>query len=49
MAETTKSDAIVIKEYFDLSAKEAIATIKTLSREEKEQLAGGIRNGSLTY
>lgn len=44
-----KSNALVIKEFFGLSATEAIAALKTLTDEDKQQLGDGIRNGSLTY
>jgi hypothetical protein len=47
--EQQKSDAILIKEFFELSASEAIKEIKSITPEAKKQLAEGIRNGSLTY
>jgi hypothetical protein len=51
MAEATKpkTDMVVIKEYFGMSAKEAIGQVKTLTPEDKAQLAGGIRDESMTY
>lgn len=43
------SDIKVIKDFFHLSAKEAMAEAKVLTAEDKKQLADGIRNESLTY
>jgi hypothetical protein len=44
-----KSDAILVKEFFGMTAGEAIKELKQLAPGDKQQLAEGIRNGSLTY
>jgi len=44
-----KTDAVLIKEYFGMSASETIAALKQLTADDKKQLGDGIRNGSLTY
>lgn len=47
-----QSDTAVLKEYFGMSlpeAKQELTTQGGLTKEDKAQLAGGIRNGSLTY
>jgi len=46
-----KSDAVILKEFFggDQKASDFLAELKKLSAEEKVQLAGGIRDGSMTY
>jgi hypothetical protein len=47
-----QSDAVVIKEYFGMTLPEARAELTGpdgLSKEDKAQLAEGIRSGSLTY
>lgn len=47
--EKPKSDAVLIKEYFGMDAKTALAELKELGKEAKEQIGEGIRNGTLTY
>jgi hypothetical protein len=47
-----KSDAVVIKEYFGMSLPEARAELTGpggLAKQDKADLAQGIRDGSLTY
>lgn len=44
-----KSDAIVIKEFFEIPSADAIREIKSLTPQDKQELAKGIRDGSLTY
>lgn len=44
-----KSNTILIKEFFEMSAKEAMAAAKTLTDKDKEQLGDGIRTAKLTY
>ncbi len=47
-----KTDAVVIKEYFGMGLPEARAELTGpdgLSKEDKADLAQGIRDGSLTY
>lgn len=50
-SQPTQGDAVVIKKFFmeGTSSAEALKELKALTKEDKEQLAGGIRNGSLTY
>lgn len=57
MAET-KTDLMVIKEYFGMDAKAAMLELRVqtpasepdrLTQDERTALANGIRNGSLTY
>lgn len=43
------SNMKAIKDFFQMSAREAMAAANTLSDEDKKQLGDGIRNGSLTY
>ena len=47
--EKPKSDLILIKEFFGMSATETMQETKALTPEDKKQLGDGIRNGSLTY
>ena len=47
--EKKKGDMVVIKEFFEITASEAIKTSKELTAEDKTELAAGIRDGSLTY
>jgi hypothetical protein len=47
-----RTDAVVIKEYFGMSLPEARAELTGpdgLTKEDKADLAQGIRDGSLTY
>lgn len=43
------SDIKSIKDFFGLSAKDAMTEAKKLTPADKAQLGDGIRNGSLTY
>ena len=47
--EKTPSDVITVKEFFGMTAQEAVKELKTLPAEDRQKLAEGIRNGSLTY
>lgn len=53
MTETDKSDAVVLKEFFGKregqTLTEFVVEMRQLTDEDKQQLADGIRNGSLTY
>jgi hypothetical protein len=47
-----QSDTALIKNYFEMDLKEAKAELTSqggLTREDKADLAQGIRDGSLTY
>ena len=47
-----RTDAVVIKEYFGMTMPEAKAELTSqggLTKEDKADLAQGIRDGSLTY
>ena len=47
-----QSDTAVLKDYFGMDLHEAKAELTSaggLTKEDKAQLVGGIRNGSLTY
>lgn len=48
-AKKPKSPVVLIKDFFGLSAKEAMDLVKGLPAPDKEQLAQGIKDGSLTY
>jgi hypothetical protein len=43
------SDMVIIKQFFDMSASEAMAEVKKLTSVDKAQLAGGIRDETGTY
>ena len=49
--EQTKSNLVLIKQFFlsDMTAREALAEIKQLTDEDKEQLGMGISTGTLSY
>lgn len=47
-----QSDTAVLKTYFEMDlheAKQELTSAGGLTKEDKAQLVGGIRNGSLTY
>jgi hypothetical protein len=45
----TPSNMKAIKDFFVLTAKDAMAEAKTLTAEDKQQLGDGIRSGTLSY
>lgn len=49
--EPSKSNLVLIKQFFlsDMGAREALAEIRQLTDEDKEQLGLGISTGTLTY
>lgn len=50
MTEAKKPSNIkLIKDFFGMTAKEAMAEAKALTDQDKEELAAGITSGTLTY
>lgn len=49
MSEKTPTNAAAIAKFFELKGREAIAAVRSLTDEDKEQLGEGIRNETLTY
>jgi hypothetical protein len=53
MDEKPQSDVVILKNYFGYREGDGLAQfsaeLKSLSPEDKDKLADGIRNGNLTY